>query len=134
MVRGRLGLGLALYVVTALADTAMTVRGMAGNLQMEGNPVMRAMMELMGVQAALFVQKGGIGALAAVVAVQGERAIRSRAEWIWKVPSIPWVRRWMRRGERSWIAYLPLYGASVAQAFAAASWAALELRALVGSI
>lgn len=122
-----LGLGVALYAVVALADVIMTVRGMGGDLALEGNPIMRAAMGALGVEAGLLVQKVAIGALAAVIARRGAPAIRSRSEWIWKVPMTPWVRRWMQRGDRAWIAFIPLYAAIAAQAFAVASWAALDL-------
>ena len=51
--------------------------------------------------------------------------IKGRAPWIERVPMTPWSRRWMRRGDRSWISYLPLYLAAFSQGLAALSWALL---------
>jgi hypothetical protein len=122
-----LGLGVALYAAVALADTFMTVKGMGGDLALEGNPIMRAAMETLGVEAGLLVQKIAIGAITALIAHFGAPVIRNRSEWIWKIPMTPPVRRWMQRGDRSWIAYIPLHAAIAAQAFAVASWVALGL-------
>jgi hypothetical protein len=123
----KLGFGVSLYAAAALADTLMTVKGMGGDLTLEGNPVMRAAMQALGVEAGLLVQKVAIGAITALIASRGAQAIQSRSEWIWKIPMTPPVRRWMQRGDRSWVAYIPLYAAIAAQAFAVASWGALGL-------
>jgi hypothetical protein len=53
-------LGVALYAAAALADVVMTVRGMGGDLELEGNPIMRAVMGALGVEAGLLVQKVGV--------------------------------------------------------------------------
>jgi hypothetical protein len=110
------------FALTAVADIAMTLAGMGGDLELEGNPVMRAVMAAVGVEAGLWLEKGMVGLVCFLVARYGEGEIKRGADWIWKVPSTPWVKAWMRRRDRSWIAYIPLYGAAVSQLAAAASW------------
>lgn len=121
--RHKLAVGTALYVLAALADITMTLLGMDGDIKLEGNPVMRAAMAQLGLETGLFLQKALVGAICFVIAKYGEREIKRGADWIWKLPSTKRTKAWMRRGDRSWIAYTPLYGVAVSQLLAAASWA-----------
>ena len=123
--RHKLAVGSAFYALAAVADIVMTLAGMDGRLELEGNPVMRAVMAHFGLETGLFLEKALVGALCFVIAKYGEREIKRRADWIWRVPSTKWARAWMRRGDRSWIAYAPLYVVAVSQLLAAASWAFL---------
>jgi len=125
--RHKLALGSMLYVLAALADIKMTLAGMGGDIKLEGNPVMRAVMAHFGLEAGLFLEKALVGAICFVIAKYGEREIKRGAEWIWKLPSTKRTRAWMRRGDRSWIAYTPLYAVAVSQLLAAASWAFVTL-------
>ena len=125
--RHNLALGSALYVLTALADIGMTLTGMGGDIKLEGNPVMRAVMAHLGLEAGLVLEKTLVGAICFVIAKYGEREIKRGAGWIWKVPSTKWARAWMRRGDRSWIAYSPLYIVAASQLLAAASWVVVRL-------
>ena len=84
-------------------------------------------MQQLGAGLGLATQKAAIGGGAIAIAVVGERAIQRNAPWIWKVPMTAWVRRWMRPKNRSWIAFIPLYAATLGQGFAVASWAALPV-------
>ncbi len=127
--RHKLALGSALYVLAAAADIRMTLAGISGDLALEGNPVMRAAMALFGPEAGLILEKSLVGIICFVIAKYGEREIKRDADWIWKIPSTRWVRAWMRRGDRSWIAYAPLYAVAVSQFLAAASW--VFVRAMV---
>ncbi len=125
--RHKLGCGVTLYAAAAVADTSLTLGGVGADLQLEGNPMMRAMMQQLGADVGLVTQKALIGGGAIAIAVVGERAIRRNESWIWKIPSTRWARGWMRRRDRSWIAFIPLYAAITGQAFAVASWAALPI-------
>ncbi|MHC4639735.1 MAG: hypothetical protein ACYTBV_19890 [Planctomycetota bacterium] len=125
--RHKLAIGSAFYAVAAVADIGMTLTGMGGKLELEGNPLMRAVMAYFGLEAGLVLEKTLVGAICFVIAKYGEREIKREAAWIWKVPSTKWTRAWMRRGDRSWIAYTPLYIVAASQLLAAASWAVLKL-------
>jgi hypothetical protein len=120
--RHRLGVGSVLFALTAVADIRMTLAGLDGDLELEGNPVMRAVMSSVGAEGGLWLEKGLVGLICFLIARYGEREIRRGADWIWKVPATRWAKAWMRRGDRSWIAYIPLYGAAISQLAAAASW------------
>ncbi len=122
-----LGCGVTLYAAAALADTYMTLGGVGVDLRLEGNPLMRGMMLQLGAGLGLATEKAVVGGATIAVAVVGERAIQRQQAWIWKIPTTRWVRSWMRRQDRSWIAFIPLYAASIGQAFAVASWAALPV-------
>lgn len=118
--------GVLLYALAAWADAALTLRGLGGDLALEGNPFLRATMARLGAGPGLFVEKLATGLVCVALAYFLEPEIKRRAAWIDKVPSTPWARAWMKRGERSWIAYVPLYGTAAFQLFGAASWAALR--------
>lgn len=121
--RHKLAVGSAFYGLAAIADIRMTLAGMGGDIKLEGNPVMRVVMAQFGLEAGLFLEKALVGAMCFVIAKYGEREIKRGADWIWKLPSTKWTRAWMRRADRSWIAYTPLYAVAVSQLLAAASWA-----------
>ncbi len=123
--RHALGFGVALYAAAALADTWLTLEGIGGSLAMEGNPMMRAVMASLGPTTGLIAQKAAVGAAAIFIAAAGRPAIRNRSAWIDRVPSTRWARAWMRSGDRSWIALIPLYVATCGQVLAALSWSVL---------
>lgn len=128
LLRGhRLGLGIAFYTLAAAADVAATLMGIGGNAALEGNPILRGTMQWLGPAPGLVIQKGIIGAVAIGIAKVGEGAIRRGDPWIWRIPMTRRVRHWMRRGDRSWIAFVPLYAAAAGQTAACASWLALAL-------
>ena len=124
--RRQLLVGTSLYAAAALADMALTLSGMKGDLSLEGNPVMRSVMARLGAPWGLVLEKAAVGCAFALLALFLEPEIKRNAGWIWKVPSTPWARAWLRRGDRSWIAYVPLYGAAAFQLLAALSWVALR--------
>lgn len=57
--RHALGIGVALYAATAATDMYMTLQGIGGDLAMEGNPIMRAMMRRLGPELGLLTEKVG---------------------------------------------------------------------------
>ncbi len=125
--RHKLAIGIGFFALTAFADIRMTLAGMGGNLELEGNPVMRAIMALFGMERGIWLEKALVGVICFVIAKYGEREIKRGAAWIRKVPSTRWARAWMRRQDRSWIAYVPLYGVALSQLVAAASWVVVEM-------
>jgi hypothetical protein len=125
--RPRLGIGVALYLTAAILDIHMTLTGMGGVLELEGNPLIRATMRWLGLEAGLVTQKAAIGGVLTFIAVCGERAIRNQERWISKIPSTRLARNWMRKKDRSWIAYIPLYAVAIGQGFAAGSWVVVAM-------
>jgi hypothetical protein len=120
--REPLTLGCALYVLAAYADIHWTLKGMDGALGLEGNVFLRGVMARFGIAGGLVLDKAAVGALCFVIAKYGEPEIKRGAAWIEKVPSTRWARAWMKSGDRSWIAYVPLYGTALFQLLAAAGW------------
>ncbi len=123
----KLSVGIAIYVLAAAADGYMTLTGMDGNLQLESNPAMRWTMQEIGPFWGLVAQKTVIGLIVVSIAHYGRQAIRNRSRWLTWIPTSRWGRAWMRRKDRAWIAYLPLYCTAFSQALAALSWLALDL-------
>lgn len=121
-------LGASFYVLAALADIHWTLLGMGGDLTLEGNAVMRALMARLGIAEGLWVGKAAVGLACFLIAKHGEPEIRRGAAWIDKVPSTRRARAWMKSGDRAWIAYLPLYGTAVSQLLAALGWMVLLRR------
>ncbi len=114
--------GVLLYLSTALADIWMTLKGMEGELMMEGNPIMRAMMSWLGPELGICLNKSLVFLFCVLLAITLEPEIKRRASWIEKIPMTPWSRAWMRSKDRSWISYIPLYMAGISQGLAALSW------------
>lgn len=123
-----LAAGTAFFLLAAAADAALTLHGTGGDPGLEGNPLLRAAMARWGAGMGLLAGKGAAGAACWLVARYGEGEIRRRAAWLERVPMTPWARAWLASGDRSWIAFLPLYGVALAQAAGALSWAVLLAR------
>ena len=115
-------LGFCLYAMTAAADALLTQAGLNGQPSMEGNPFVRWTMGRIGIGWALLLEKAAVGLACAFIALRAAPAIHRGDNWIWKVPMLPPVRRWMKSGDRSWIALIPLYGMVLAQACAVGAW------------
>ena len=114
--------GTLFYVLAASADSFLTWSGLGGDPRLEGNPFLRRAMETVGVGWTLAVGKGAVGLICWFIALRGASAIHHGEPWIWRIPMLPPVRRWIRAGDRSWIALAPLYAVAAAQALAAAAW------------
>lgn len=126
--RNALRLGAFCYILAALADIYWTLTGLGGNPALEGNALMRALMERVGIVNGICLGKAAVGLGCFAIAKYGAPEIRRKAPWIDKVPSTRWARDWMNSGDRSWIAILPLYGTALSQLFAAAGWVYLLRR------
>lgn len=123
--RGMARTGLILFLGAAAGDACLTYVGLAGNVELEGNPVMKEAMKAAGILPGMLLAKALTGLACWLIALFVGRAIHESREWIWKVPMLPAVRRWMKAGDRCWIALLPLYGVAFAQLVAAMMWASL---------
>jgi hypothetical protein len=117
--------GFILFFVAAAGDAYLTYIGLAGSVELEGNPVMKSAMEQAGILPALVLIKTIVGLALWFLAERGGRAIHQAEEWIWSLPMLPPVRVWLKAGDRCWIALLPLYGVAFAQLVAALMWASL---------
>jgi hypothetical protein len=118
--------GAALYALAAALDAAMTIKGLGGDASLEGNAALRSLMATAGIRPALALAKLSTGFALWSVAFWIGRAIHDEAPWIEKVPTLPVVRRWLRSGDRCWVALVPLYAVAAAQLFAACLWLSLR--------
>lgn len=119
-----LAAGGGLFLAAALADAALTWLGTGGDPSFEGNPFVRSAMERFGPWGLLLAKSVAAGVC--LLAVAGfEAPLRRRARWLDRIPMLPWTRAWLRSGDRSWVAYVPLYGVALAQLAGALAWAVL---------
>jgi len=126
--RALTAVGLGLYTIAAGADAYFTREGLGGRPDLEGNPGLRALMEALGVGPALALAKIPAGLTLWFFAAWIGRAIHDDARWIEKIPTLPFLRRWMRSGDRCWIALGPLYIVAAAQLCGAFAWVWIKLR------
>lgn len=120
--RARTALGVAFYALAAGMDAFMTMTGLSGDPGLEGNAFLRALMAAIGIQPALALAKISAGLALWFVAARIGRAIHDEESWIEKIPTLPPLRRWLRSGDRCWVALVPLYCVAASQAFAACAW------------
>jgi len=117
-----LWLGTGFYCLAAIADAVLTMRGINNDPSLEANLILRFFMVKLGILETLLIFKTIVGVVCVLVAVYLRPEIKRRAEWIQHVPMLPVVRRWLNSGDRSWIAYIPLYATAMAWALAAMTW------------
>jgi len=123
-----LGLGVPLYILFASMDAYFTLEGMGGDLTLEANPIIRTMMEHFGLVGGLFIEKALVFVIALLLAFIAARGIERESGWVYWFTLTPMTERWMRAGKRRFVAYLPLYLVTLAQAVAAFGWLYLLLR------
>ncbi len=117
-----LGIGLPLFIIFGSIDIWFTLEGIQGNTSLEGNPIMRTMMDLFGLEFGLILAKALVFAIALILALAAARGIEHESPWVYWLALTPTTRRWMRKRKRRFVAYLPIHLAALAQAFAASSW------------
>lgn len=106
----------------------MTSAGLGGNPELEGNAFVRALMTAVGIAPALALAKISTGLALWFAAARIGRAIHDNEPWIERIPTLPVLRRWLRSGDRCWVAVVPLYAVAAGQMFAAGAWLWLRLR------
>jgi type IV secretory pathway VirB3-like protein len=114
-----------IYVLFALLDVYFTLRGVNGNITLEGNPVMRYMMVSFGMLGGLIVEKSLVLLVSLLVAIVAVICIEKEADWIYKLALTRVTRNWMKRKKRYWVAFVPVYFVALAQGLAATSWVCL---------
>ncbi|PKK89538.1 MAG: hypothetical protein CVV64_14110 [Candidatus Wallbacteria bacterium HGW-Wallbacteria-1] len=120
--RLHLSICLILYLTSALADSWLTLRGMAGNLQFEGNPIMRYLMQNFGFETGLAIGKGSVFLLALLLTLPIHRGIQNESPWVYRLALTSVSKKWMKAKKRYFVAFLPLYLVAASQIFAALSW------------
>ena len=118
-------ISISLYVFFALLDIFFTLKGVHGDIAIEGNPIMRYMMANFGLMGGLVVEKSLVLLLATTVAIVSVIGIEKEADWVYYLAFTRVTRDWMKRKKRYWVAFLPLYLVAFSQGVAAASWAHL---------
>ena len=90
-------IGIGLFVLFASLDITLTLIGMDGDLQLEGNILMRKVMEMFGPLPGMLIEKGLVLVVALIVAVVAFRGIDQEAEWVYWLALTPMTKRWMRK-------------------------------------
>lgn len=117
-----LKLSISLYVIFASLDSYFTLKGVNGDMALEGNPIIRYMMQEFGMVGGLVIEKSFVLLLAIIVAVIAYKGIDRKANWVYYLALTKWTREWMKRKKRYWVAFIPVYFVALAQGLAAASW------------
>ena len=117
-----LNTAISIYVLFALLDVYFTLRGVNGNIALEGNPVMRYMMVSFGLRSGLIVEKSLVLFVSLLVAIVAVIGIEKEADWIYYLALTRVTRNWMKRKKRYWVAFVPVYFVALAQGLAATSW------------
>jgi hypothetical protein len=104
---------------------SFTLKGIDGDISMEGNPLMRYMMARFGLMGGLVFEKSLVLFVALIVATFAFIGIDKEADWVYYLAFTRVTRNWMKRKKRHWVAFLPLYFVAFSQGVAAASWAYL---------
>ena len=115
-------ISLSLYVLFAFLDISFTLKGINGDISIEGNPIMRYMMANFGLRGGLVVEKSLVLLLGTTVAIVSVIGIGKEADWVYYLAFTRVTRNWMKRKKRYWVAFLPLYFVAFSQGVAAASW------------
>ena len=117
-----LSIGISLYVLFASLDVYFTLRGVSGDISMEGNPVMRYIMVSFGLVGGLITEKSLVLLISLIVALAAVTGIEREADWVYYLALTRVTRNWMKRKKRYWVAFVPIYFVAFAQGVAATSW------------
>ncbi|QTA85926.1 Uncharacterized protein dnm_019430 [Desulfonema magnum] len=118
-------MGIAAYILFAGLDVCFTLKGIQGDVFLEGNPLMKYMMESFGPLKGLLIEKTLVFILALTVAVISYSGIEKDSDWIYYLTLSKMTKNWMKRKKRYTIAFIPLYIVAAAQGIAALSWVKL---------
>ena len=75
-------ISISLYVFFALLDIFFTLKGVHGDIAIEGNPIMRYMMANFGLMGGLIVEKSLVLLLATTVAIAAVIGIEKEVDWV----------------------------------------------------
>jgi len=117
-----LNIGILLYVLFASLDVYFTLKGVSGDINLEGNPVMRYMMHSFGLQGGLIVEKSLVLLISLIVSIVAFNGIEKEADWVYYLALTRVTRNWMKRTKRYWVAFVPIYFVALSQGIAAMSW------------
>lgn len=117
-----LSIAIFLYVVFASFDIYFTLKGLGGDISLEGNPAIRYMMVNFGILEGLLLEKILVLFAASFIAVVCFRGIDQEADWVYYLALTRLTKNWLKRKKRYWISFLPLYLVALSQGIAAGMW------------
>jgi hypothetical protein len=120
-----LNIGIFLYLLFASLDAYLTLKGVNGDINLEGNPVIRHMMAAFGIMGGLIIEKGLVLLISLMVLIVALIGIEKEADWVYYLAFTHVTRNWMKRKKRYWVAFLPIYFVALSQGLAAMSWIVL---------
>ena len=119
--------GTVLFLLLGGMDIVFTIDGLDGNPAMEGNPLLRGLMENYGILTGLLFGKTGVLLIAVALSLIAARGISRNSNWVYYLALTKLTRNWMKQKKRFWVAFLPLYLIAAAQGLAALSWIMLKM-------
>ena len=120
-----LGSGLFLYMVFASLDVHLTMKGINGDVNLEGNPVIRHMLASFGILSGLIIEKALVLMASLTISIVAFTGLEKKADWVYYLAFTHVTRNWMKRKKRYWVAFLPIYFVALSQGLAAMSWIVL---------
>lgn len=117
-----LTISISLYAIFASFDVYFTLKGISGDVSLEGNPIMRYMMLSFGLLGGLVVEKAFVFLISLILAIITFIGIDKKANWVYYLALTSLTRNWMKRKRRYWVAFVPLYFVALSQGLAASSW------------
>ena len=120
--RLHLTVSILLYLIFASLDVYFTLKGIRGDVSLEGNPLMRYMMLNFGLQGGLIIEKCLVFLIALMLAIIAFIGIDKKANWVYYLALTPFTRNWMKQKRRYGVAFVPLYFVAISQGVAAGSW------------
>lgn len=117
-----LTISVSLYAIFASFDVYFTLKGISGDVSLEGNPIMRYMMLNFGLRGGLIVEKAFVFLISLILAIITFFGIDKKANWVYYLALTSLTRNWMKRKRRYWVAFVPLYFVALSQGLAASSW------------
>ena len=109
-----LSIGIPLYVLLASLDVYFTLRGINGEIALEGNPVMRYMMAAFGPLGGLVIEKSLVFLISLILSIIAFIGIEKEADWVYYLALTRLTRNWMKRKKRYWVAFVPIYFVRIA--------------------
>jgi hypothetical protein len=117
-----LTISISFYAIFASFDVYFTLKGINGDISLEGNPIMRYMMLNFGLLGGLIVEKTFVFLIALILAIIAFIGIDKKANWVYYLALTSLTRNWMKRKRRYWVAFVPLYFVAISQGVAATTW------------
>jgi hypothetical protein len=113
---------ISLYLIFAGFDIYFTLQGLNGDLNLEGNPIIKYWMKNYGLLPGLIAGKSIVFLAAFLFALITFTGIKNKSNWVYLMALTAFTRNYMKKKQRYWVAFLPIYFIALSQGMAALCW------------